>query len=88
MNIRTISFGFYSSSDFIELGQAFGVAEDEVREHIAMFAKRRDAVEKMLAKSALSAAAKSRYLVRFRDRLRAMAQEHGAFPTVRRYDRT
>ena len=68
------TLGFYSSSDFIELGQSFGVAEDEVRENIAMFAERRDAVEKMLNESALSAAAKSRYLVCFHDRLRAIAQ--------------
>ena len=47
---------------------------DEVREHIAMFAERRDAVEKMLNESALSDEAKSRYLVRFHDRLRAIAQ--------------
>ena len=47
---------------------------DKVRENIAMFAERRAAVEKMLNESALSAAAKSRYLVRFHDRLRAIAQ--------------
>ena len=68
------TLGFYSSADFIELGQAFGVAEDEVRERIAMFAERRDAVEKMLDESVLSASAKCRYLVRFHDRLRAIAQ--------------
>ena len=68
------TLGFYSSSDFIELGRAFGVAEDEVRENIAMFAERRAAVEKMLDESALSDEAKSRYLVRFHDRLRAIAQ--------------
>ena len=68
------TLGFYSSADFIELGRAFGVAEDEVREHIAMFAERRDAVEKMLNESALSNEAKARYLFRFHDRLRAIAQ--------------
>ena len=68
------TLGFYSSADFIELGQAFGVAEDEVRERIAMFAERRDAVEKMLDESVLSASAKCRYLVRFHDRLRAISQ--------------
>ena len=68
------TLGFYSSADFIELGQAFGVAEDEVRENIAMFAERRAAVEKMLDESALSDEARSRYLSRFHDRLRAIAQ--------------
>ena len=40
----------------------------------AEFADRRAAVEKMLAESALSDEAKSRYLFRFHDRLRAIAQ--------------
>ena len=68
------TLGFYSSTDFIELGRAFGVAEDEVRGQLAMFAERRDAVEKMLDESALSNEAKTRYLLRFHDRLRAIAQ--------------
>ena len=68
------ALGFYSSADFIELGRAFGVAEDEVRGQLAMFAERRAAVEKMLAESALSDGAKSRYLSRFHDRLRAITQ--------------
>ena len=66
--------GFYSSADFIELGHAFGVEEGEVRRHLALFAERRTAVEKMLTGSALSGEAKSRYLFRFHDRLRAIAQ--------------
>ena len=48
------TLGFYSSADFIELGRAFGVEEDEVREQIARFVERRAAVERMLAESALS----------------------------------
>ena len=68
------TLGFYSSADFIELGRAFGVAEDEVRGLIALFAERRAAVERMLAESALSGEAKSRYLFRFHDRLKAIAQ--------------
>ena len=68
------TLGFYSSTDFIELGRAFGVAEDEVRGQLAMFAERRVAVEKMLDESALSNEAKTRYLFRFHDRLRAIAQ--------------
>ena len=68
------TLGFYSSADFIELGRAFGVAEDEVRGLIALFAERRAAVERMLAESALSDEARSRYLFRFHDRLKAIAQ--------------
>ena len=45
-----------------------------MREQIAMFAERRDAVERMLAESVLSDEAKARYLYRFHDRLRAIAQ--------------
>ena len=58
--------GFYSSADFVELGAAFGVPEGEVREWIAGYAARREAVERLLAKA--------RYLAKFRDRLRAIAQ--------------
>ncbi len=68
------TLGFYSSADFIELGRAFGVAEDEVRGLIALFAERRAAVERMLAESALSDEARLRYLFRFHDRLKAIAQ--------------
>ena len=68
------TLGFHSSADFIELGRTFGVAEDEVREQLVMFAERRAAVERMLAESALSDEAKARYLFRFHDRLRAIAQ--------------
>ncbi len=68
------TLGFYSSVDFIELGRAFGVAEDEVREQIALFAEHRTAVERMLAASALSDETKARYLFRFHDRLKAIVQ--------------
>ena len=66
--------GFYSSADFVELGTAFGVHEDEVRGLISRFAARRDAVERMLAASPLSPEARTRYLAKFLDRLRAIAQ--------------
>ena len=68
------TLGFYSSADFIELGSAFGVSDDEVREQIALFAEHRAAVERMLAESALSDEARARYLFRFHDRLKAIAQ--------------
>lgn len=58
----------------MELGAAFGVSEDEVRERIAGYATRQDAVERLLAESRLSSEAKARYLAKFRDRLRAIAQ--------------
>ena len=54
--------------------EGHSVAEDEVRGQLAMFAERRVAVEKMLDESALSNEAKARYLFRFHDRLRAIAQ--------------
>ena len=66
--------GFHSSADFVELGAAFGVPEGEVREWIAGYAARREAVERLLAASRLSSEAKARYLAKFRDRLRAIAQ--------------
>ena len=66
--------GFYSSADFVELGAEFGVPEGEVREWIAGYAARREAVERLLAASRLSSEAKARYLAKFRDRLRAIAQ--------------
>ncbi len=45
-----------------------------MREQIALFAERRAAVERMLAESVLSDEAKARYLFRFHDRLKAIAQ--------------
>jgi serine/threonine-protein kinase HipA len=66
--------GFYSSADFIALGAAFGVPEDEVGGLLALFSARRNAVEKMLLASHLSGEARERYLAKFADRLRAIAQ--------------
>lgn len=66
--------GFYSSADFVELGAAFGVPEGEVREWIAGYAARQNAAERLIADSRLSSEAKARYLAKFRDRLRAIAQ--------------
>ena len=66
--------GFHSAADFVELGAAFGVGEAETREMISRFFARREAVEQAVAASRLSAEAKERYLAKFRDRLRALAQ--------------
>ena len=66
--------GFYSSADFIELGAAFGVFEEDVRGMISLFNVRRGETERMIDESHLSAEAKSRYLAKFFDRLKAIAQ--------------
>ena len=66
--------GFYSSADFIELGACFGVGEAEVRRNLAMFQARAAQVESAISDSFLSAEAKTQYLARFRDRLKAIAQ--------------
>ena len=68
------TLGFYSSADFIELGAAFGVFEEDVRGMISLFNVRRGETERMIDDSCLSAEAKSRYLFRFHDRLKAIAQ--------------
>ncbi|MBR6022652.1 MAG: HipA domain-containing protein [Kiritimatiellae bacterium] len=68
------TLGFHSSADFVELGAAFGVPGNEVREALALFAARRDAVERRIAVSRLSAEARTRYLSKFADRLRAISQ--------------
>lgn len=68
------ALGFYSSADFVELGTAFGVPEAEVRDLMARFSARQGAVERMIEISPLSPEAKARYIAKFRDRLRAIAQ--------------
>lgn len=67
-------FGFYSSTDFIELGAVFGVSEPEVREMMSLFHGCREDVERMVEASYLSDEAKSRYLLKFFDRLKAINQ--------------
>jgi len=66
--------GFYSSADFIELGCCFGIGDRSVARMLAKFADRQASVEARIQASRLSAAAKEKYLGRFRDRLRAIAQ--------------
>ena len=68
------TLGFYSSADFIELGAAFGVFEEDARGMISLFNVRRGETERMIDESRLSAEAKSRYIFRFHDRLKAIAQ--------------
>ena len=71
---RYEDLGFYSSADFIELGRCFGVGEAEVRRMMEAFPSRSVAVETAIAESLLSDEAKARYLLLFKDRLRALAQ--------------
>lgn len=66
--------GFYSSADFFELGRCFGVGDVAVERMLAKFASRQASVEARIQASRLSSTAKERYLERFRDRLRAIAQ--------------
>ena len=68
------TLGFYSSADFIELGAAFGVFEEDVRGMISLFHAHRDEVAQMIETSRLSDEARSRYIFRFHDRLKAIAQ--------------
>lgn len=71
---RYEELGFYSSADFIELGQCFGVGEEAVRRLLGRFFLKADAVEKAVVGSCLSEQAKQGYLGRFRDRLKAIGQ--------------
>lgn len=71
---RYEELGFYSSADFIELGARFGVNAQEVREMLSGFPQKRDSVCRMIEASMLSDAAKEQYLMRFLDRLNAIAQ--------------
>ena len=71
---RYEDLGFYSSADFLELAQAFGVPPGDVREMLEAFPEHRDRVEAAVAASRLSSEAKELYLAKFLDRLRALAQ--------------
>ncbi len=71
---RYEELGFYSSADFVELGRAFGVPEDDVRAQLAVFELRSAAVESALSASRLSREAQNLYRKKFRDRLKAIRQ--------------
>lgn len=70
---RYEELGFYSSTDFLELGDKFGIPEDEMTEMISRFPVRCSAVESAIAGSRLSSVAKRKYLARFSDRLKAIS---------------
>ena len=69
---RYEELGFYSSEDFIELGNVFGVPEKGVRKMLSRFFEVSSGVEDEIALSALSMSAKELYLNYFKDRLRAI----------------
>lgn len=71
---RYEELGFYSSTDFVELGKAFGVAEETVQQQIKCLIERQSEVNASIVASRLSIAAKKRYLGKFHDRLKAIAQ--------------
>ena len=71
---RYEELGFYSSADFIELGRAFNLDESNIRSRLSVFAAKRHAVESAISTSTLSSKAKSLYLDKFKDRLRALEQ--------------
>lgn len=70
---RYEELGFYSRTDFVELGRAFGVGEAEVLEMTDAFVANIRQVESEIAAAPLSGEAKKRYLDRFHDRLKAIS---------------
>ena len=61
--------GYYSTSDFVALGRAYGLDENAVCKILDEFKTRRPQVESMVCRSLLSEAAKNEYLRIFADRL-------------------
>ena len=70
---RYEELGFYSSTDFIELGKCFGLQEMVVRKMLVRFEKAIDDVENEISSSVLSTPAKDSYVKHFKDRLRAIS---------------
>lgn len=66
--------GFYSSIDFIELGNLFGVDREEVKYLLSLFEIKHKEVETAIKTSFLSTEAQERYLEKFYDRIRAIKQ--------------
>lgn len=71
---RYEELGFFSSSDFIELGAHFGVDEHDVRALLAQYPAKFDSVRTLIDKSLLSQEARGRYLYYVADRLKAISQ--------------
>ena len=70
---RYKELGFYSSTDFIELGKCFGLQEMVVRKMLARFERTMTDVENEISSSVLSTPAKDSYMKHFKDRLRAIS---------------
>ena len=70
---RYEELGFYSSTDFIELGKCFGLQEMVVRKMLARFESTMTDVENEISSSVLSTPAKDSYVKHFKDRLRAIS---------------
>ena len=71
--LRYKELGFYSSTDFIELGKCFGLQEMVVRKMLARFERTMTDVENEISSSVLSTPAKDSYMKHFKDRLRAIS---------------
>ena len=71
--LRYKELGFYSSTDFIELGKCFGLQEMVVRKMLARFERIMTDVENEISSSVLSTPAKDSYMKHFKDRLRAIS---------------
>ena len=61
--------GYYTASDFVVLGRAYGMDERGVLELIRLFKLKATEVERMVGLSFLSSAAQAEYLRIFHDRL-------------------
>ena len=71
---RYEELGFYSSADFVELGQCYGNGEYDVRELLSSFIQNQHQVTNTIESSYLSPEARELYLGKFLDRLRAIKQ--------------
>ena len=63
---------FYRRTDFLKLGEFFGMKPDRIPLYLDVFAASSDRVHDLIDRSLLSAEAKSDYKARFDDRLRAI----------------
>ncbi|MCQ2390246.1 MAG: HipA domain-containing protein [Kiritimatiellae bacterium] len=71
---RFEELGFFSKADFLELGDRFGLTADSVKAMLTEFPQSEAKVVAAVEASLLSADAKTNYLARFHDRVRAVMQ--------------
>ena len=74
INVAKHELVMLSDGEYAYLTKRFGVNAQEVREMLSGFPQKRDSVCRMIEASMLSDAAKGQYLMRFLDRLNAIAQ--------------